>query len=273
MAALLAALPGNLLSQCPTPGSLARLVQPYRVKWNVGNLLVTPDSTQGVSFWFATNVRARMDGHELQRQFDERFEPDSLVEWMIYTRQLLDLKAPLPNDTSGVVKSGVLRGLGGGIVIAARLRHGKKLSDKVRILMSPKSDSAVLVELDRKSVDSLLNVSETAAQRSLYRPVMRPADARPDPFIVPVGPSQSKLHPEYPGDLQRRGIEGEVWARFCVDTDGRPDLSTFQAQLSDHDEFEDAVRDYLEQVRYTPAMQNGAPIRQLVAQRFVFGLR
>jgi len=271
--AAIAMIAGALRAQCPAPKASERSAKPFRVRWDVGNLLVTPDSTQGVSFWFATNWRVQLDGQKVQRQFDDRFEPDSLIEWLIFTRQLLDLKAPLPNDTSTAVTSGYLRGLDGGIIVVARLRKGKKLSNKARVLMVQKDSTPVLFEMDRWSVDTLLNVSDAAAQRSGYRPTPGEPASAPQPGDTPVWPVESKRSPHYPSSLQQRGIEGEVWARYCVGVDGRVDMSTFWAQLSDDEEFERSAREYLVGARYMPATRNGTPIRQAVAQRFIFGLR
>jgi len=264
---------GTLHAQCPTPGASETLAHPFRVQWNVGNLLVTPDSIHGVSLWFVTNQSARSDGHQVDRQFDDRFVPDSLYYWIMLTRQLLELRAPLPNDTSTIVSSGYLRGVDGGVIVVARIRKGKKLSDKARVLMMPRLDTAVMIELDRSSVDTLLDASEVAARWSAYRHVPGVDDTVPDMRRNPVSALPSTRKPRYPLSLQQQSIEGEVWARFCVDVDGRPDLSTFWAQLSDDREFEQAVKEYLREVRYKPATFNGTPIRQMASQRFVFALR
>ena len=262
---------GPLHAQCPTPSEMGKVAKSFRVRWNVGEFLVTPGSTQGVNFWFATNRTARAGGQRVQRQFDEQFEPDKLIEWLVFTRQLLELKAPLPNDTSTVVTSGYLRGLGGGMVVVARMRKGTKLSDKARVLMSSRSDSLILLELDRASVDTLLTASETAAQQSGYSPPAVKRDSVP-PVIVEVTSIPSTHFPRYPYGLQERGIEGEVWARFCVGVDGRADLSTFYPQVYDHEEFVEAVKEYLKVARYKPATRNGTPIRLMASQLFVFGL-
>jgi hypothetical protein len=260
-------------AQCPTPAALEKREKPLRVQWDVGNLLVTPDSIHGVSLWFATNQRVRLDGQAVQRQFDDRFVPDALIEWLIYTRQLLDLKAPLPNDTSTAVTSGYLRGLDGGIIVVARLRKGKKLSGKTRVLMAEKDSTPVLFEMDRSSVDTLLDVSEAAAQRSGYRPTAGVPASESQPGDIPVQPIPSRRSPRYPVSLQQRAIEGEVWTRYCVGVDGRVDMSTFWAPLSDDEEFEKSAREYLAGARYEPARRNGVAIGQMVAQRFIFGLR
>ena len=260
-------------AQCPPPGALENREKPLRVQWDVGNLLVTPDSIRGVSLWFATNQRVRLDGQPVQQQFDDRFEPDALIEWLIYSRQLLDLKAPLPNDTSAAVTSGYLRGLDGGIIVVARLRKGNKLAGKTRVLLAQKDSTPVVFELDRSQVDKLLDVAEVAAQRSAYRKNADVPAFESQPGDIPVQPIPSKRFPRYPVALQQRAVEGEVWTRYCVGVDGRVDMSTFWAPLSDDEEFEKSVKEFLAGARYEPARRNGIAIGQMVAQRFIFGLR
>lgn len=270
VATFAAATPRALHAQCQSIDT-TRHATPFRVKWNVGNLLVTPDSTHGVSFWFATNQSAQADGHNVVRQFDDQFVPDSLLSWLIYTRQLLELTAPLPNDTSTAVKSGYLRGLDGGLVVAARIRKGKKLSDRTRVLMLPKQDSAFMIELDRSSMDTLIKAAAIAADRSGYR-VPAPRDTQPSRPSTSVSMRTTNRAPRYPHSLQEQGIEGEVWTRYCVDVDGTADLSTVSVALSDHEKFEQAVKAYLREARFVPATINGTPIPEVVAQRFVFAL-
>ena len=268
-----AATSATASAQCPTPSAIERMARPVRVRWTVGNLLVTPDSIHGVSFWFETNNAALIDGRPAQRQFDDRFAPDSLIDWLILTRQLLDLKGPLPNDTSSIVKSGYLRGIDGGFIVVARLRKGKKLADKARLLLYPKSKEPLTIELDRPSVDTLLDVTEAATLRSNFRPAAGESEGATLTRGIPVQWIETRRQPRYPESLRQRSIEGEVWARFCVDVDGRPDLSTFWAPLSDHEGFEGAVKQFLKDARYVPASRNGLPIRQMAAQRFVFALQ
>jgi hypothetical protein len=260
-------------AQCPAPGYLPKRSTPTRVKWTVGNLLVTPDDAHGASIWFATNRRAQSAGRDIQREFEDHFVPDSLTEWIAQTRQLLALKAPIPGDTMTVLQSGYLRGLEGGNVVIARVREGSLLSANARVLMMPQSGTPMMMELDASNVEQLLDAAETAAQRSGYRPVSSTADSTVQGNVVNATMIQSKIRLHYPAALQDSLVEGEVWARFCVNADGQPDLSTFWAPLADDPAFERSVKRYLQDVRYKPATRNGIPFRQMVAQRFVFTFR
>ena len=76
--------------------------------------------------------------------------------------------------------------------------------------------------------------------------------------------------PAYPPTLIARNIEGSVLARFVVDTNGRPDVSTFITLESTHDLFAAAVRDVLPRMKFRPAKRNNVVVRQLVELRFSF---
>lgn len=85
--------------------------------------------------------------------------------------------------------------------------------------------------------------------------------------------------PEYPGAMLAQSIEGSVYARFVVDTNGVVDMTTFTLRPSTdsgaltHDGFIEAVRDALPGLRYRPAMRAGRRVRQLVDQPFHFRIR
>ena len=246
---------------------------PHRMKLGFGNLLMTPDLTRGAGFWFATNHGAQSDGRDVEREFDERFDPDMLFAWVDYTRLLLAMVAPNPGDTSAVVTSPQIRGLNGGTILVGRPRKGRRLADDSRVLMIPQSGDPVMIQLDRSDMEKLLNFAEQAAQGSAY---VRDSTATADDTSRGiVGPSliKSKLHLHYPAALQDSLVQGEVWSRFCVGEDGRADLTTFTALLSDDAAFERSVKRYLEDARYRPATRDGIPIRHPVSQRFLFTFR
>jgi TonB family protein len=78
--------------------------------------------------------------------------------------------------------------------------------------------------------------------------------------------------PRYPETLRSRAVEGEVLARFVVDTTGRVVEGTFAVLRASHPEFEEAVRIAIPQLVFTPAMKDGRNVRQLVQQPFIFKL-
>ena len=78
--------------------------------------------------------------------------------------------------------------------------------------------------------------------------------------------------PRYPSLLQSAGVEGDVRARFIVDTLGRVEQGSVRILESTHDSFAQAVRDALLRARFVPAVAGGRKVRQLVEQPFSFKL-
>ena len=79
--------------------------------------------------------------------------------------------------------------------------------------------------------------------------------------------------PPYPARLSAAGVEGDVVARFVVDTTGRVESRSIEIVQATHALFGEAVSEWLKQTRYSPAQVNGRPVRQLVQQRVGFSLR
>jgi protein TonB len=88
-----------------------------------------------------------------------------------------------------------------------------------------------------------------------------------------VRPRADNPSPPYPPSLRAAGVEGDVLARFTVDTLGRVESRSVQIVESSHALFGDAVRDWLTRTRYRPATIGGRPVRQQVEQRIGFSLR
>lgn len=76
--------------------------------------------------------------------------------------------------------------------------------------------------------------------------------------------------PAYPPDMEAKGIEGVVRARFVVDSTGRVDLSTLRVLDSTNAAFARAVRTAMPLMRFRPAMVGSRAVRQLSEQSFAF---
>ena len=87
-----------------------------------------------------------------------------------------------------------------------------------------------------------------------------------------VAPLPGNPAPAYPAALRSAQIEGEVVARFVVDTAGRAEPASISFPAATHPQFSDAVRQALLRSRYLAAIVRGHPVRQLVEQRFAFTL-
>ncbi len=79
--------------------------------------------------------------------------------------------------------------------------------------------------------------------------------------------------PLYPPDLIERGIEGEVFAEFVVDTTGSVDTTTIRILETTHPDFAASVLDALPRMLFHPAIRNLRRVRQLVQQHFRFEIR
>src|SRR3954466_2011821 len=61
----------------------------------------------------------------------------------------------------------------------------------------------------------------------------------------PAASNPANQAPSYPNQLRAANIEGQVVAKFVVDTTGRADMKTFEIVKSDHELFTSAVRNVL----------------------------
>lgn len=76
--------------------------------------------------------------------------------------------------------------------------------------------------------------------------------------------------PPYPPSLLAKRIEGSVAVQYVVDTTGRADTTSFIVLTSTHDEFSQAVKQTLPDMRFRSAVMGSRKVRQLVQQLFTF---
>jgi TonB family protein len=76
--------------------------------------------------------------------------------------------------------------------------------------------------------------------------------------------------PVYPEALRAQAVEGKVLAMLVVNADGTPDLPSLKVLKSDHPLFTEAVTNALATARFTPALVEGKPVRQLMQLPFEF---
>lgn len=89
-----------------------------------------------------------------------------------------------------------------------------------------------------------------------------------------VAPFPGQRAPRYPDDLRKSGIQGEVMARFVVDTLGRFVDGSFSVLAGSDPRFAPAVLDALQTFAFYPAeLSNGRKVRQYVHMPFQFSLR
>ena len=78
--------------------------------------------------------------------------------------------------------------------------------------------------------------------------------------------------PHYPPAMKKAKVSGEVLAQFVVNTDGRANMNTFKVLKTDHQEFADAGKATLPDMRFYPAEIRGTKVMQMVQQPFTFAI-
>ena len=76
--------------------------------------------------------------------------------------------------------------------------------------------------------------------------------------------------PEYPRWMLQKGIEGSAAVLYVVDSTGLVDTTSYRVISATHEDFAEAVRLSLPEMRFRPAIQQGHAVRQLVQQLFRF---
>src|SRR5262245_32228184 len=88
--------------------------------------------------------------------------------------------------------------------------------------------------------------------------------------VEKVATLKNAVRPTYPEVLRMAGVGGRVVLRFVVDTLGLVERETVVVREASHARFENAVRDVLPRMRFTPAQLDGHPVRMLVEMPFEF---
>jgi TonB family protein len=139
-----------------------------------------------------------------------------------------------------------------GIVAPGGVQRGNPAEAKDARADSPgrdfRSQDPQTAIASRDSVYSILMVDETAARM------------------------EGSAAPIYPAELMRANIEGAVMVRYVIDSTGHAEANSLQVLSSSHPLFVQAVRDALPGMRFTAAMLDGRPVRELVEQSFAFQL-
>ena len=119
-----------------------------------------------------------------------------------------------------------------------------------------------------------VEVPDGADASRLQRKIML---LRGEPYLdsqveKPVVQAPGSPAPRYPDELRTTRIQGEVLARFVVDTLGRVEPGSFEVLKASNARLSQAVRDALPSMRFVPAEVSGHKVRQVVQQPFMFVL-
>jgi TonB family protein len=121
-------------------------------------------------------------------------------------------------------------------------------------------------------VETLL---ETPGHDSLSQQAQAPIASNDSVYsILTVDETAARMEgsaaPVYPPELMRESIEGSVMVRYVIDSTGRAEPGSLQVLSSSHPLFVKAVRDALPGMRFSAAIVDGRPVRELVEQSFAF---
>ena len=149
------------------------------------------------------------------------------------------------------------------------------LEHVVPLPVFPTTTVSLPVELSRPSADPFGGVVRIGLAGPLPgRDSLRRAGGAYSADLVEkaVAPRPGNPAPAYPASLRAAQLEGNVLARFVVDTTGRVEAASINFPEATHVLFADAVRQSLLRSRYLPAVLDDHAVRQLVEQRFAFTL-
>lgn len=157
-------------------------------------------------------------------------------------------------------------------IVAMQNRTTEEAKGRRRTMRIVGATAACVVAL------AVAGVSPIAGQTPAPAPAdttgSRPATA-PQPYFEFQVEQQVRFapdspHPRYPDALRSANVKGVVLAQFVVDTLGHAEPSTFKVLKTDRQEFTEAVKAVLPDMRFIPAEVGGRKVKQLVQQPFTF---
>lgn len=216
------------------------------------DLSVAPDTVSGLHILMQPSPRSEQarDGKLIWL----RFAPDTVMDWINSAAAALAVAVP-NGPEEGIQWSRTLRPRGGqgGISMGRALRKGRL--EKTRWLAIGDSAIGWRAELTGSEADSLLHLLMNLGLKSrLDTTPSGPRDFRE--VDVPV----SVLYQPKP----RWGKASRVVATYVVDESGKADPASFLAILASDPGLIGEAWEVVKASRYTPAVQAGRPVRQLV---------
>ncbi len=117
-------------------------------------------------------------------------------------------------------------------------------------------------------------VTNAPVELHIDQPVQE-ADPTPDEFIdvseepEPIQPIEKLI--QYPEVARRSGLEGKVTVQALIGKDGT--VEKVEVLKSDYDLFKDAAIDAMKRAKFTPARQNGTPLKIWITRTINFKLK
>jgi TonB family protein len=270
---VLAALTSRLLQAQVVRAGMAQV----RFAWTAVNVIVTPTDSDGVRIWIVTSgIPSRRPSTPFRDS--DKLPPSEVMTWAESVHPFVDAAAPNGTDSAAWDHPPVLIASDSLMLTLGRRRNGSKWDPDAYLYLysaiGHKAPESLVVRLDRALASAFVDTLRALAIRSRWVPhtdsVPQGAQvgALQEPPEMLVG-----IPPVYPSSLRNRGIEGEVYLTFVIDTAGVPEPTSFHVVLSDDSLFSAAAEAALKKGRFRPALVNGIPKRVLVQMPITFALR
>jgi len=231
---------------------------PWRFTRGAIDVVVFPDSNQGLELWFT--VMQRWGTGSFPAMACARFDPADVRAWTDSASPMLDSTPAV--DSLTWLHPPLLQGLDGGFVTLERKRSGSNWERPV-YLRYARPDSAKVeplnIGLDPQAARTLLDSLRAGAARSRYRQRGEQDAAWADEVDVRPQPLTT-MPASYPDSLRRLGVSGRVWVQLVVGTNGvvEPGISV---ALSDDPLFTTAALQSFKGDKFSPGQLAGRRVR------------
>lgn len=241
-----------------------------RLAWGTANLVVRSDTLRGVQLWAATSRTVR-DTVE-SRSYVASFDPDSVLAWLDYARQLAGRTPPAPEPGATHLRTPPLRAGGGGQLFLDRARGKGDWAPEVQLfLVGPGLRHPWYIVVPINETGRLLALLFRRAGASQYQPARWAEEDAPDLVDSTTAPRMlTPVQLFYPAALLRARIPGEVWLTFVIRADSTPDPESYRVLFSDSPEFTRSAVQALDRVRFQPLEYRGQLVARRVFQRVTF---
>ena len=244
-----------------------------RLAWGPATVVVRSDTLRGVQLWAMTSRTVR--DTVPRRSFSAGFDPDSVLAWLDYARQLAGRTPPAPDPGATHLRTPPLRSTGGSQLFLDRARGKGDWAPEVQLfLVGPELRNPWYIVVPIHETGRLLATLFRRAGASQYQPTLFSQTA--EPSLLDSTTAARVLTPvrlEYPAVHSRAGIPGEVWLTFVIRPDSTADPESYEVLFSDSPEFTRAAVRALDRARFQPLELRGERVAGRVFQRVTFLVR
>ena len=233
-------------------------------RWTSVNLLVVPDTTQGVGVVIVTQPNAAHKGQHIPYVFAElTFDPFEATRWV-------DAAESLAVRPAGGATPLTLVAHDSSLLVLAWGRAKVKGHSRSILAYYPRptsaGDSSLDIQVDSADALAFLDSLRTKAAISRYDPNAPPADSTvlaaravgEKPQVVSAPPVV------YPEGLREQGVQGTVVIQAIVDTEGRVEPLSVKVKSATNPGFVTPAKVTILNTRFLPARVNGRRVPVLI---------